>query len=163
MRDVWNSPKENELWKQRLLEWRDQPATVRLEKPTRIDKARSVGYKAKQGIVVVRQRVLRSSHTRRQIRKGRRPKHFGRRMNLRKNFQQIAEERVQKKFTNLVVLNSYWVAEDGKNYWFEVVLVDPSHPVIKADQSLNWVCEKKNLSRAFHGHTSAGRESQGKR
>jgi len=41
-----------------------------------------------------------------------------------KSLQKIAEERVAKKFSNLKRLNSYWVWEDGKYKWFEVVLVD---------------------------------------
>jgi large subunit ribosomal protein L15e len=82
-------------------------------------------------------------------------------MNLRKNYQQIAEERAQKKFDNLVVLNSYWVAKDGKNFWYEVILVDPDHPVIKADEHINWICTQRNRSRVYHGKTSVGRKTRG--
>ncbi len=165
VRDLWKKPKANlgDLWKQRLIAWRKEPVTVKLERPTRIDRARSLGYKAKQGYVVVRQRVRRGGHTRPQIKKGRRPKRYGTKLNLSKNYQQIAEERAQKKYANLVVLNSYWVAKDGKNYWFEVILVDPDHPVIRADRRINWICESKNRSRVFHGQTSAGKKGRGKR
>lgn len=152
-----------ELYKERLTHWRKEATTVKLDRPTRIDRARSLGYKAKQGYLVVRQRVTRGGHTRPQIKKGRRPKHYGTRLSLRKNYQQIAEERCQKKFVNLVVLNSYWVAEDGKYSWYEVILVDPDHPVIKSDDKINWVCTKKNRSRVFHGKTSAGKKSRGLR
>ena len=161
VRDLWKKPKENmpELWRERLIAWRKEPVTVRIRRPTRIDRARSLGYKAKQGYVVVRQRVLRGGHTRPQIKGGRRPKRYGTRLSLRKNYQQICEERVQKKFTNLVVLNSYWVAQDGKNYWYEVILVDPDHPVIKADPKINWIAN--NRGRVFHGKTSAGKKGRG--
>src|SRR3989344_4009694 len=146
IREAWKKPQTNmpELWKERLIAWRKEPVTVKLERPTRIDRARSLGYKAKQGYVVVRQRVIRGGHTRPQIKSGRRPRNYGTRLSLRKNYQQICEERAQKKFRNLVVLNSYWVAEDGKNYWYEVVMVDPNHPVIKADDQINWVCDRSN-------------------
>lgn len=163
VRGLWKKPKENmpELWRERLLAWRREPVTVKIERPTRIDRARSLGYKAKQGFVVIRQRVLRGGHTRPMIKSGRRPKRYGTRLSLRKNYQQIAEERTQKKFTNLVVLNSYWVAQDGKNYWFEVILVDPDHPVIKSDKKLVWTA--KNRARVFHGKTSAGKKGRGMR
>ena len=163
VRQLWKKPQESmpELWRERLLVWRQENSTVKLEKPTRIDRARSLGYKAKQGFVVVRQRVPRGGHTRPQIKGGRRSQRFGTRLNLSKNYQQISEERAQKKFRNLVVLNSYWVAQDGKYYWFEIILVDPDHPVIKADPKINWICNEKNRSRVFHGKTSAGMKGRG--
>ncbi len=150
-----------ELWRERLIAWRREPVTTKIERPTRIDKARSLGYKAKQGYIVVRQRVIRGGHRRPMIKGGRRPKRSGVRLSLRKNYQQISEERVQKKYVNLVVLNSYWVAQDGKYYWYEVILVDPDHPVIKKDPKINWICAKKNRSRVFHGKTSAGKKGRG--
>ena len=139
VRNLWKKPKQNELWRERLIAWRKETVTTRISRPTRIDRARSLGYKAKQGYIMVRQRVKRGGHTRPQIRKGRRPKRYGTRLNLDKNYQQIAEQRCQKKFVNLMVLNSYWVAQDGKNYWYEVILIDPDHPVIKSDKKLQWI------------------------
>ena len=55
IRDLYKQPKDNlgEVWKQRLLELRRAPATVKLSRPTRIDRARSLGYRAKQGIFIV--------------------------------------------------------------------------------------------------------------
>ncbi|MDP3734049.1 MAG: 50S ribosomal protein L15e [Nanoarchaeota archaeon] len=165
VRMLWKKPQHNlaELWKTRLMEWRRQAVTLKIERPTRIDRARSLGYKAKQGFIVVRQRVMRGGHTRPQIKSGRRSKRYGTRLNLRKNYQQIAEERTQKKFTNMVVLNSYLVAQDGKHAWYEIILVDPQHPVIKADKNINWIVNRKHHSRAFHGQTSAGRKGRGLR
>jgi large subunit ribosomal protein L15e len=163
IREAWKKPKANmpELWRERLIKWRKETTTVKLERPTRIDRARSLGYKAKQGFIVVRQRVPRGGHTRPMIKKGRRPRNYGTRLALRKNYKQIAEERAQKKFVNLVVLNSYYVIEDGKYYWYEIIFVDPDHPVIKADKNVNWTSAKKHRSRVFHGKTSAGRKSRG--
>lgn len=163
VRELWKKPQENmpELWRERLLLWRKENVTTKIERPTRIDRARSLGYKAKQGFVMVRQRVSRGGHKRGQPKHGRRPKRFGTRKNLSKNYQQIAEERVQKKFLNLTVLNSYWVAQDGKNYWYEVILVDPNHPVIKSSKNMEWLQSKKRHSRVFHGQTSAGKKGRG--
>ena len=163
IREAWKKPQTNmpELWHERLIAWRKEPVTVKLDHPTRIDRARSLGYKAKQGYIIVRQKTLRGGHTRPQIKGGRKPKRFGIRLVLSKNYQQIAEERAQKKFVNLVVLNSYLVAQDGKYFWHEIILVDPDHPVIKSDPKINWICQQRNRSRVFHGKTSAGRKSRG--
>src|SRR3989338_1818360 len=70
VREAWTSPREHlgELWKQRLMQWRRENATTRIERPTRIDRARSLGYRAKQGFIMVRQRVPRGGHKRPMIR-----------------------------------------------------------------------------------------------
>ena len=77
------------------------------------------------------------------------------------SIQRIAEARADRKYPNLEVLNSYWVGEDGKNKWFEVILVDPFHPVIKSDKNLNWVCDPSVRDRAARGKTSAGQKGRG--
>lgn len=163
IRQQWKKPQASlgPLWQERLIAWRREPSTLRIERPTRLDRARSLGYRAKQGFIVIRQRVPRGGQYRPRPKAGRRSKRFGTLLNLRKSYQLIAEERVQKTFENLVVLNSYWVAQDGRYYWYEVVLVDPDHPVIKADPVINWVCNPKNRSRVFHGKTSEGKKTRG--
>jgi large subunit ribosomal protein L15e len=165
IRELWKKPKANisELYKQRLIQWRKEPVTVRLERPTRLDRARSLGYRAKQGIFVVRQRVSRGGHTRPQIKKGRRPKHNSQRMALGMNYQWICEQRAAKKYTNCEVLNSYWIAEDGKSLWFEIIMVDKNHPAIKSDKTLSWVTKKPNTGRVYRGLTSAGKKARGLR
>ncbi|PIN87469.1 50S ribosomal protein L15e [Candidatus Woesearchaeota archaeon CG10_big_fil_rev_8_21_14_0_10_32_24] len=165
IREIWKKPQEGlgELWRERLLAWRKEDATTRIERPTRLDRARSLGYKAKQGFVIIRQRVPRGGHKRPRPNKGRRPKRYGTKKNLSKNYQQIAEDRAQKKFLNLTVLNSYWVMQDGIYYWYEVIMVDPNHPVIKSDKNLQWLQSKKTESRVFQGKTSAGKKGSGKR
>jgi large subunit ribosomal protein L15e len=54
----------------------------------------------------------------------------------------MAEERVARKYPNLEVLNSYWVWQDGRHKWFEVILVDPNHPAIKSDKDVGWIAGK---------------------
>ena len=51
IKQLWKNPKKNnpELWKKRLIQWRREPVTIRIDKPTRIDKARELGYKAIKG------------------------------------------------------------------------------------------------------------------
>ena len=165
VRELWKQPKKNlgSVWKDRLVKWRKEPATVRIDRPTRIDKARSLGYKAKQGYIIARQRVIRGGHKRPKIRKGRKPKHFHQRKNLGISYQEIAERRVARKHANLEVLNSYWVAQDGRYYWYEIILADKNHPSILADKRINWIAEKQHTRRVFRGLTSAAKKSRGLR
>ena len=165
VREAWKKPKETmpELWKERLQKWRRSPSTVRVKRPTRIDRARSLGYKAKPGFIVVRQRVKRGGRMRPKIRRGRRSKRFHQRLNLSKNYQQVAEERANRKYINCEVLNSYWVADDGKYYWYEIILLDRSHPAVITDKDRGWITMKQHRGRAARGLTSAGRKSRGLR
>ena len=79
------------------------------------------------------------------------------------SYKWIAEQRAQRKFTNLVVLNSYKLAQDGKHYFYEAILVDPKRPEIKNDKTINWIGKDNNKSRVFKGKTSAGKKSRGLR
>ncbi len=149
---------------ERLLSWRRDHSVTRLEHPTRLDRARSVGFRAKGGYVVVRVRVRRGGQNKRAIIAGRRPKRKGiLRMTLAKSLRRIAEERAQKHYPNLEVLNSYWVGEDGKQKFFEVILVDPVHPEILADPKISWIADPVHKGRVYRGLTSAGKEGRGLR
>ena len=168
IREAWKRPRENDemraLLQARLVKWRREPAIVRIERPTRLDRARSLGYKAKHGIIVVRVRVRRGGRRKSRPRGGRRPKRMAvHKITPAKSIQRIAEERAARKYPNLEVLNSYWVAEDGRWKWYEVILVDPHHPEIKADKNLNWICRPVHKGRAFRGLTSAGKKGRGLR
>ena len=164
---AWAKPEKSyvkELMRQRLIKWRKQSAIVRIEKPTRIDRARRLGYKAKQGFVVARVRVRRGGLRKKRPKAGRRPKRMGvKKHKPAKSMRLIGEERTGKKFPNLEVLNSYWVAEDGRSKWFEIIMVDPHHPVIKADKEINWITQKQHRKRVFRGLTSAGKKIRGLR
>jgi large subunit ribosomal protein L15e len=149
---------------ERLLNWRREHTVTRLEHPTRLDRARAVGYRAKGGFVVVRVKVRRGGQGKRAIIAGRRPKHKGiLRMTLSKSLRRIAEERAQKHYPNLEVLNSYWLGEDGKQKFFEVILVDPDHPEILADPKISWISAPAQRGRVYRGLTSAGVEGRGLR
>ncbi|CCC81588.1 50S ribosomal protein L15e [Thermoproteus tenax] len=126
---------EERVMRARLIEWRRQPAIVRVERPTRLNRARALGYKAKQGVVVVRVRLRRGPFNRRRPDSGRRPKRMGvYGITLWKNWQQVAEERASRKYPNLEVLGSYWVADDGMYRYYEVIMIDPNAPTIKSDR-----------------------------
>jgi large subunit ribosomal protein L15e len=153
-----------ELYRERLIQWRTEPVITRLERPTRIDRARTLGYKAKQGYVVARIRVRRGGLRKKRHQRGRKPKNTGvLKITQKKSIQRIAEERTSRRFPNLEVLNSYWVGEDGKHKFYEVILVDPHHPVIVADPKINWIANGKHGDRAARGLTSAGQKGRGLR
>jgi len=149
--------------REKMIRWRKQNTIVKIEKPTDIARARTLGYKAKKGIVVVRVRLIRGGHKRPRPRKGRRTKNLTIRKVLKMNYQWIAENRATKKFTNLEVLNSYKIAKDGKHYFFEIIMIDPSRPEIIKDKNYNFICKKANQHRPERGLTSAARKSRGLR
>lgn len=150
----------DENYRAKIIKYRKEPATIRVDRPTRLDRARSLGYRAKPGIFVVRQRVKRGSHTRERNIKGKRTKNQGMRKPLGKSYQWIAEERAARKHVNCEVLNSYFVAKDGMFYWYEIILVDKDHPAIIKDKQLKWLIQPKHTRRVFRGKTSAGRKSR---
>jgi len=121
----------------RVVQWRKQNAVTRIDKPSRIQRARRLGYKAKQGIIVIRMRVGTGGMRRQRPRGGRRPKHLGvTRIKADVSMKQVAENRVLEKYPNMKLLGSYFVYKDGMHYWFEVILADPSHPSIAKDKEL---------------------------
>jgi large subunit ribosomal protein L15e len=165
IKEAWRNPDEGKLaelqW-QRKQEWRRQGALVRIDRPTRLDKARELGYKAKQGVVVVRASVRKGNARKQRFKAGRRSKRQGvNRIGRRKSIQRIAEERTARKYPNLRVLASYWVGEDGSQKWHEVILVDPDHPAIRNDEELNWICDDTHRGRAFRGLTNEGKRNRG--
>lgn len=155
LRELWKKPQVNigrERWKAFLISLRTEPLTIKIDKPTRLDRARALGYKAKAGIIVVRARVKKGMRKRHEIRSGRRPKRSGMtQFTPAKSQQRISEERVARDYPNMEVLNSYWVADDSKHIWYEVILVDPAAPTIRADKDLNWICYNKHTNRAARG------------
>jgi len=152
------------LIRERLVKWRREPAVVRIDTPTRLDRARALGYKAKVGFIVVRVRVRKGGQRKPRPSSGRRPKRMGvYGYSPAKSLRLIAEERAARKFPGLEVLNSYYVAEDGRYKWYEVILVDPHHPSICNDPDINWICEPQNRGRVFRGLTSAGKKMRGLR
>lgn len=167
LREAWKKPHASfvdEIQWSRMIQWRKEPAIVRVEHPTRLDRAHALGYKAKQGVTVVRVRVRRGGLRKRAIRGGRRPRRKGiLRITMKKSLQRIAEERVAQRYANMEVLNSYGVGADGKHQYFETILVDPHHPSVLADPSLAWIAEPANRGRAFRGLTSAGKKGRGLR
>jgi len=164
VRNSWKKPKvsmKNPI-KERLMKWRGESRFKKIDRPTRLDRARSLGYKAKQGFIIVRGRIRRGGRRRPLYgRRGRKPSKAGLvKYTPKKSLQRIVEERIQKKYPNLEVLASYPVGEDGKYKWFETILVDPNNPTIKKDKSIKWITERQHRRRVFRGLTPSGKKTR---
>nr|CAG8605793.1 10964_t:CDS:2 [Entrophospora candida] len=136
----------------------------RASRPSRPDKARRLGYKAKQGYVIYRIRVRRGGR-KRPVPKG---ATFGKPVNqginqlkYQRSLKATAEERVGRRCSNLRVLNSYWVNQDSTYKYYEVILVDPNHKVIRRDPRINWIVTAKHKHRESRGLTSIGKKNRG--
>ncbi|MBI3190529.1 50S ribosomal protein L15e [archaeon] len=156
IRKMWKKP-SREL-RQKTIGWAGQSVVKRIDKPTRLDRARSLGYKSKQGFVLARVRIVKGRRRRPSPRKGRKPRSSGVFFTPKMNKKAIAERRVARKFPNLEVLNSYLVGETGVYEFYEVILVDPKSPSIIKDKDVS-ILNQRN--RAFRGLTSAGKRSRG--
>ena len=145
----------------RCWEYRQLPELVRLTHPTRPDKARRMGYKAKQGMVVYRIRVRKGSRRRvasknRQYGKPR--THHIYKLTPKINLQSLAEMKAGKQLPSLRLVNSYWVNQDGAFKYYECIFADPMHPAIQHDAKLNWVCSNVQKRRDARSLTAAGRK-----
>merc|ERR1711968_190290 len=154
------------LTRVRVWEYRQLPAIHRAAKPTRPDKARRLGYKAKQGVCIYRVRVRRGGRKKpyeNGINYGK-PTNAGiKQIKWRRNLRSKAEERVGRKCGNLRVMGSYWVAQDSTYKFYEVIMVDTFHPAIRMDPRMNWLCSAKMKHREMRGLTSAGTKGRGMR
>jgi large subunit ribosomal protein L15e len=129
---MWKT--NSEELKKRAIIWRKEPTIHRIKRPSRLDRARRLGYKAKQGIIVIRTKVGRGGMRKQRPVSGRRPKHLGvTRIKQAESMRLVAERRVNEKYPNLEVLGSYFLYKDGKNIWYEIILADTSHPSIAKD------------------------------
>nr|UXY87938.1 60S ribosomal protein L15 [Cryptomonas curvata] len=168
----------NEIWRKkqsdimsfllqiRSWEYRHYPSIHRVKFPTRLEKARKLGYKSKQGFIIYRVRIRRGGR-KRPVKKGityGKPKGHGvNELKFNRNKRSLAEERASKICGNLRVLNSYWLNEDSIYKYFEIIFIDPNHKAIKRNLMLNWICKPTFKHRELRGLTSAGRQSRGLR
>jgi large subunit ribosomal protein L15e len=140
---MWNS-----CW-----EYRQLNVIHRASRPSRPDKARRLGYKAKQGYVVYRVRVRRGNR-KKHVPKGGylwfdlrlllislvagatygKPVRQGvNHLKFQRGLRSVAEERVGRRCGNLRVLNSYWINQDGVYKYYEVILIDPNHKAVSVE------------------------------
>ncbi|MBD3398406.1 50S ribosomal protein L15e [Candidatus Micrarchaeota archaeon] len=141
-----------DLIKNRIFKWRREPVVKRVEKPTNLVRARTLGYKAKDGYVVARVRIGKGKRRRQTPSGGRKPAHAYLLVQPGTSLRGQAEQKANRKYSNLEVLNSYVVGEDGNYKFFEVILVDKERTGTKL-----------NKRRAYRGITSSGKKSRGYR
>ncbi len=149
----------SQLLKNRISAWAKEPPVLRIEKPTNLARARELGYKSKQGVVVARVRVLGGLRRRRAVAGGRKPSRSGQFFSYDKSLQSVAEERAARRFSNCEVLNSYYVAQGNSYKFFEVILLDRNSAAIAGDSLYASVAAKRG--RAYRGLTSSGRKHRG--
>ncbi len=148
----------------RGIEFRKGQSVMRINRPTKLHRARELGYKAKQGYIIARARIRKGGLHKTRPKRGRKNRAMGvTKFTPGKNLRWVAEERAQKRFPNLEVLNSYKIYSDGKHWYYEVILVDPHHPVIQSDPKINWICKPSERKRVKRGKTSAGKKARGLR
>jgi large subunit ribosomal protein L15e len=147
------------LLKDRIIQWRKSNVVERIERPTNLARARSLGYKAKLGYVIARVRLLRGGRQRPLIKKGRRSKARRRKKIVGKSYQWIAEERANRKFKNCEVIGSYQLAKDGQYYYFEIILGD--REILKKYPETKYLSYTRG--KTFRGLTSAAKKSRGLR
>ncbi|RIB35675.1 MAG: 50S ribosomal protein L15e [Candidatus Nanoclepta minutus] len=149
----WKDEALSRLWKERIKEWKEQPSVFRIERPTRLDRARKLGWKPIRGIVLVRVRVKKGWRKRKDFPRSRKTKNYRFYRSLEIPLQVIAEQRAQRKYPNLEVSNSYYVGEDGVYEWYEVIMIDPNEPSILSREEYAWISTKKHRKRALRGLT----------
>ncbi len=151
------------LFRQKVFKQRNAGGSVvKLDKPSNLPRARSLGYKAKQGFFVALVKVRKGSGLHKRPSKGRKPKKMGvKKLTRRISRQTMAEKKAGRKFKNCEVLNSYYVGEDGKSTFYEVILVDVAHPSVRSDKERNSIVFNKHTKRVERGLTSSGKKSRG--
>jgi large subunit ribosomal protein L15e len=163
LKEKWKKP-GRELLHEKEIIWRAGQSIEKVERPLRLDRARALGYKAKKGVIIVRVRLKRGGRRRERAGvKGRKTRKQTIRKTLKMNYKWVAEIRAARKYKNLEVLNSYWIGKDGKHYFYEVIMLDPSRNEIKNDRTLGFVARGSNKKRAERGLTSAAKKSRGLR
>merc|ERR1711907_230624 len=167
LEEIWKKKQSDALrflLRVRCWEYRQLPAIHRVQHPTRPDKARRLGYKAKQGYVVYRVRVRRGSRKRvapKGITYGKPVNQGVTQLKFQRSLRSVAEERIGRRAGNLRVLSSYWVNQDSTYKFFEVILIDPSHTTIRNDPRINWICAPTMKHRELRGLTAAGKKNRG--
>ncbi|KAF2313110.1 hypothetical protein GH714_009302 [Hevea brasiliensis] len=141
-----------------MLEYRQHPSIVRVTHPTRPDKARRLGYKAKQGYVIYRVRVRRGGR-KRPVPKG---IVYGKPTNqgvTQLKFQRSKSTHVLLQMYNFLQWSCISLVQDSTYKYFEVIMVDVAHNAVRNDPRINWLCNPVHKHRELRGLTSAGKKT----
>jgi large subunit ribosomal protein L15e len=145
---------KDDLFKSKVRSWRRGPTMAKVEKPTNLARARRLGFKAKQGYVLVRVRMEKGRRRRPTPMGGRKPRHNYRYVQPNLSHQAMAEQKANRRYANMEVLNSYWVGEDGNYKFFEIIMAEPARKSVKTTS----VTRKR---KSYRGLTSQGRKARG--
>ena len=169
LEELWRKKQSdlmNFIFRIRNWEYRQLPVVSRINHSSRPEKARKLGYKAKEGFVIYRVRVRRGGR-KRPVPKGivcGKPTSVGiNQLKPTRNLRSKAEERAGRALGSLRVLNSYWVGQDGTYKYYEVIMIDPAHNAIRNDPRISWIVNPHQKHRELRGVTSAGKASRGLR
>merc|ERR1712048_608009 len=166
LQELWRKKKSDTMrfvMRVRCWEYRQLATIHKASKPSRLDKARAVGFKQKQGYAVYRVRIRRGGR-KRAVGKGivyGKPVHQGiRKLKKTRSHRSVAEEKVGRHCSNMRVLNSYWVGQDAAYKFYEVVLVDPAHTAIKKDPRINWIVSEKHNNASLEDSPPLARSTE---
>ncbi|XP_068927902.1 large ribosomal subunit protein eL15-like [Petaurus breviceps papuanus] len=166
MQELWRKKQSDIMWFLLRVRCRQywQLSVLHCARLTRPDKARRLGYKAKQGYVIYRISVRRRGRKRpvpKGATYGKPVRHKLSQLKFARSLQSLAEERAGRHCGALRVLNSYLVGEVSTYKFFEVILIDPFHKAIRRNPDTQWITKPVHKHREMQGLTSAGRKSQG--
>lgn len=142
------------IYKDRIYQWRTEPTVSKINKPTNIPRARSLGYKAKPGVIMLRVKVVGGKKKRKHFDGGRKPSKSGKFYSRATSTRAIAEGRAARKFINCEVLNSYFVGQAGSETFYEVIMLEKNNSNIIADKNYLPIVSQKG--RAFRSTTHVG-------
>ncbi|KAA8565328.1 hypothetical protein EYC84_011045 [Monilinia fructicola] len=137
------------LLRVRCWELRQLNVVHRASRPSRPDKARRLGYKAKQGYF---QRVPPTESQ---------PTRVLTNLSTKDPSSPPLRSVSVARCANLRVLNSYWINQDSTYKYFEIILVDPQHKAIRRDPRINWIVNPVHKHRESRGLTATGKKSRG--
>ncbi|MEM3841408.1 MAG: hypothetical protein QXN59_01795 [Candidatus Micrarchaeaceae archaeon] len=149
----------SETYRSRLIKWHAEDPITKIAKPTNIARARELGYRAKQGVIVARVRVVGGKKHRKRADGGRKPSKSASYYTRHKSLKQIAEEKAARKFLNCEVLNSYFIGNAGAENYYEVILLDRANSAISSDRIYGSIISQRG--RAFRAATHAGKKARG--
>ncbi|KAL6120645.1 hypothetical protein NUSPORA_02588 [Nucleospora cyclopteri] len=147
-----------------IVEARQNEVVHRVERPSFLERARKLGYKAKNGYCIFRVRIRKGDAIREYNNGNTRGKCVNAGIHQIKpslNKQNEAEQIVGKQFGSLRVLGSYKIGQDLKSHHYEVIMVDPNLNSIRNDYKINWICNAVHKHREMRGLTSAGKKARG--
>jgi large subunit ribosomal protein L15e len=114
----------SDSFRQRLQAFRKTRTVEKIDKPTNPARAHALGFKARKDFSIARVRLKRGKRARPKPDQGRKPGRNRKYVNPGNSIQQYAERKVQNRFPNMKVINSYLVGEDGMYKYFEVIMHD---------------------------------------